>query len=103
MRSKTGTVTVPKTTQPIDLSFTAEVIADPNSGWLCVQMPNSAELFGTGKSVKVAGTVDGHDYEASMLPVGGGVHMMPLRAPFRKVLKKGLGDEVVVHLTRRCS
>jgi len=85
----------------LDKTFTATVIPDSNSGWPCVQMPGSAEFFGTGKSVKVAGTVDGHDYEASMLPVGGGVHMMPLRAAFRKTIKKELGDEVTVHLTRR--
>jgi hypothetical protein len=85
----------------IDVIFTATVIADSNSGWPCVQMPDSAAFFGTGKAVKVAGTVDGHDYEATMLPVGGGTHMMPLRAPFRKTIKKGVGDDVEIHLTRR--
>ncbi|MEC5180238.1 DUF1905 domain-containing protein [Arthrobacter sp. CG_A4] len=90
-----------KTAQPIDTTFSANVITDGNSGWLCVQMPDSAEFFGTGKSVKIGGTVDGHDYEATMLPVGGGTHMMPLRAAFRKVLAKDVGDEVTVHLTRR--
>lgn len=85
----------------VDVTFTAEVIPDSNSGWPCVQMPGSAAFFGTGKAVKVGGTVDGHSYEASMLPVGGGTHMMPLRAPFRKTIGKGLGDEVTVHLTRR--
>ena len=89
--------------QTIDVTFTATVIADSNSGWLCVQMPDSAAFFGTGKAVKVAGTVDGHDYEATMLPVGGGTHMMPLRAPFRKILQKGLGDDVKVQLTHRFS
>ena len=89
--------------QAIDVAFSATVVADSNSGWLCIQMPHSAEFFGTGTSVKVGGTVDGHDYEASMLPVGGGTHMMPLRAAFRKVLQKGLDDEVTVHLTHRFS
>lgn len=85
----------------IDTTFSAEIIADSNSGWLCVQMPGSAEFFGTGKAVKVEGTVDGHPYAASMLPVGDGVHMMPLRAAFRKTIGKGLGDHVEVHLTAR--
>lgn len=87
--------------QAIDVTFTATVLADSNSGWPCVQMLESAQFFGTGKPVKVAGTVDGHDYAATMLPVGGGTHMMPLRAAFRKALRKGVGDEVAVHLTRR--
>ncbi|WP_168627566.1 DUF1905 domain-containing protein [Cryobacterium sp. BB307] len=90
-----------RTAQPIDVTFSAEVIADSNSGWLCVQLPDSAEIFGTGKSVRVCGTVDGHDYEATMLPVGGGTHMLALRAALRKVLNIKLGDEVVVHLTGR--
>ncbi|MEV6906404.1 DUF1905 domain-containing protein [Amycolatopsis sp. NPDC051071] len=87
----------------IDVTFTAEVIPDGNSGWPCVNMPDSAEFFGTGKAVKVSGTVDGHDYEASMLPIGGGIHMMPLRKPFRKVIQKEIGDKVTVHLTKRIS
>lgn len=87
--------------QAIDTTFRATLIADSNSGWPCVQMPGSAEFFGTGKSVKIGGTVDGHDYEATMLPVGGGTHMMPLRSAFRKVLEKTIGDEITVHLTRR--
>lgn len=91
----------PRPAEEIDTTFTATIIADSNSGWPCVQMPGSGDYFGTGKAVKVGGTVDGHDYEASMLPVGGGVHMLPLRAPFRKVLKKGIGDEVTVRLTKR--
>ena len=90
-----------KSAQMIDCAFAATIISDANSGWPCVQMPGSAVFFGTGKAVKVAGTVDGHPYEASMLPVGNGTHMMPIRAPFRKVIGKDLGDEVRVHLTRR--
>ncbi|WP_067449932.1 DUF1905 domain-containing protein [Actinomadura macra] len=92
-----------RTAHEIDTTFTATVVADSNSGWPCVRMPGSADFFGTGKAVRVAGTVDGHDYEAAMLPIGGGTHMMPLRAAFRKTIGKGLGDEVTVHLTRRFS
>ena len=87
----------------LDITFTAEVIAESNSGWLCVQMPGSARVLGTGNAVKAGGTVDGHPYEATMLPVGGGTHMMPLRAAFRKQIQKGLGDHVIVHLTLRLS
>ncbi len=85
----------------LDIAFAAPIIADNNSGWLCVQMPGSAEVFGTGKAVKVEGTVNGHEYTASMLPVGGGTHMMPIRTALRKTLGKGLGDVVEVHLTAR--
>lgn len=85
----------------LDITFSAQTIADNNSGWSCVQMPGSAEVFGTGKAVKVERTVNGHKYAASMLPVGGGAHMMPIRAALRNTLGKGLGDVVNVHLSAR--
>lgn len=84
----------------IDIHFTTEIVPEKNSGWACVMLKDSVEIFGTGKSVKVRGTVDGHEYEATMMS-SGGIHMMPLRAPFRKKIGKGLGDEVDVHLTER--
>lgn len=90
-----------KTTEPIDITFQTTVIADSNSGWACVQMPESAKFFGSGKSVKVGGTIRGEAYEATMLPVGGGTHMLPLRSAIRKTLGLSLGDEVTVHLTHR--
>lgn len=86
--------------EPIDIKFTTEIVPEKNSGWACVLLEKSIEIFGTGKSVKVRGTVDGEDYEATMMS-SGGIHMMPLRAPFRKKLGKGIGDEVTVHLTER--
>ena len=89
--------------QTLDVTFTATVIADSNSGWPCVQMADFAEFFGTGKAVKIGGTVDGYPYQATMLPVGGGTHMLPLRAAFRKLLAKSVGDNVTVHLTDRFS
>lgn len=86
--------------EPIDITFTTKIVPEKNSGWACVLLEKSVEIFGTGKSVKVCGTVDGHEYEATMMS-SGGIHMMPLRAPFRKKIGKELGDEVTVHLTDR--
>ncbi|MEK8228665.1 hypothetical protein NKG05_25660 [Oerskovia sp. M15] len=39
--------------QALDVTFTSTIIADSNSGWPCVQMPDSANFFGTGKAVKI--------------------------------------------------
>lgn len=36
-----------------------------------------------------------------MLPVGGGIHTMPIRSALRKTLGKGLGVAVDVHLSVR--
>lgn len=86
--------------EPLDITFTAEIVSEKNSGWACVLLKDSVEIFGTGKAVKVRGTVDGEDYDATMMS-SGGIHMMPLRAPFRKKIGKDLGDIVDVRLTER--
>lgn len=86
---------------PLDLSFRAEITRDKNSGWPCVQMPNSAELLGTGKAIRVLARISGSDYEATMLPVGNGVHMLPLRANFRREHALEVGQHVDVQLQYR--
>ena len=87
----------------IDTSFTGTVVSEKNSGWACVVMPDSGEFFGTRRAVKVTGTVDGHEFAATRMPMGDGTHMVPLKAALRKLLGKGLGDEVSVTLSQRTS
>lgn len=88
--------------EPLDIQFTTTIVPEKNSGWACVLLEKSVEIFGTGKNVKVRGTVEGEEYEATMMS-SGGIHMMPLRAAFRKKIGKDLGDEVTVHLKERLS
>jgi len=86
----------------IDKMFTATIGKDEaTSGWTCVIWPESASFFGTRKPVKVAGTIDGHVFQATFLPLGDGTHMLPLKAALMKTLKKQVGDSVEVHLTER--
>lgn len=87
--------------EEIDVRLDTIVSKDDNSGWACVSFADSAERFGTGKAIKVTGTVDGHPIEATLLPTGGGTHMMPIKAATRKAIDKGVGDNVTIHLTQR--
>jgi Domain of unknown function (DUF1905) len=87
----------------IDETFTATITTESNSGWTCVVMPRSGDIFGTRKPVKVGGTVGGHAFRATLLPMGDGTHMVPLKAALRKQLGKSVGDEVTVHLDQRHS
>ncbi|WP_062132478.1 DUF1905 domain-containing protein [Demequina aestuarii] len=88
---------------PLDHTFTAPIGVEVKSEtWACVEMPDSAEFFGTGKSVKVDAEVDGVALEnVGFMPTGRGGHMVSLSAKVRKQLGKDIGDEVTVSLTRR--
>lgn len=90
-----------KTAHDIDTTFTSPITTERNSGWTCVVMPGSGDFFGTRKPVGVAGTVDGHAFQATMLPIGDGTHMVPLKAALRKLVDKPLGQDVTVHLSQR--
>jgi hypothetical protein len=90
--------------QEIDTTFTAPMSRDESiGGWTIVLMPGSCEFFGTRKPVKVAGTIDGHAFAATMLPMGDGIHMIPIKAALRKSVGKEHGADVTVRLERRFS
>jgi len=51
----------------IDMTFIAKITKDKNSGWTCVEWPESVSALGTGKAVKVTAAIDGHDFQATFL------------------------------------
>jgi hypothetical protein len=70
--------------------------------WSCIEVPNSAEFLGTGRSVRVDATVDDVSLEnVGAMPTGTGGHMVSLSAKVRKSLGKDLGDTVHVAITTR--
>jgi hypothetical protein len=86
----------------IDKTFTATMQKSPNTGgWTYVVMPDAYEFFGTHGAVKVKGTVNGEPFQSSLMAMGDGVQMLPVKADIRKTIGKEAGDEVTVHLTER--
>jgi Domain of unknown function (DUF1905) len=87
--------------QRIDTMFTATITTERNRGWTCVVLSGSGDFFGTPKPVKVAGTIDEHPFRATLLPMGNGIHMVPLKAALRNVFDKGIGQDITVLLQQR--
>ena len=72
--------------------------------WSCVEIPDSAAFFGTGKAVRVDAKIDEVTLEnVGAMVTGRGGHMVSLSAKVRKALGKEIGDPVTVTITKRPS
>ena len=89
--------------QQLDATFTAPIRKD-GAFPTYLELAGSAELLGTRRAVKVAGTLDGHPFAGTLMPSGSGPHWLPLRAALCTTIgKSAAGEQVAVHLQERTS
>ena len=88
---------------PLDHTFSVPIGVEVKGDiWSCVELPGSAELLGTKRSVRVDATVDSIQLlNVGLMPTGRGELMLSISAKVRKQLGKEIGDTVSVHLDRR--
>ncbi|WP_456843789.1 DUF1905 domain-containing protein [Cellulomonas sp. P5_C6] len=87
--------------QPLDVTFTVPIEKD-GAFPTFLELTGSKELLGTGKAVKVSGTLDGHPFAATLMPSGTGPHWLPLRKALCTLIGKDAAGELVeVHLLER--
>ncbi|MES2591601.1 MAG: YdeI/OmpD-associated family protein [Bacteroidota bacterium] len=57
------------------------------------------KLFGTKKTIRTKGTINGYCYSGiSLMPLGDGTHFLPIKKEIRKAIKKDAGDTVKIEL-----
>lgn len=71
---------------------------EDRDGWTCVMWPESVSFFGSTKSVKVKGTMNGVAFQTAFMPWGDGTQFLPVSKKLLKAMKKQPGDTIVVHL-----
>jgi hypothetical protein len=87
--------------QALDAEFTVPIRKD-GAFPTYLELPGSDDLLDTRRAVKVAGTLDGHAFAATLMPSGTGPHWLPLRAALCTAIGKDRRDDIVhVHLQQR--
>jgi hypothetical protein len=84
---------------PIKKMFKA--IIEDRDGFACVNWPESVAFFGSTRSVKVRGAMNGIAFQTAFLPWGDGTQFLPVSKKLLKAMQAQPGDVIEVYLEER--
>src|SRR5258708_11169955 len=84
---------------PINKTFKATI--EDRNGWACVVWTESATFFGSTRSVKVKGTMEGVAFQSAFMPLGDGTQFLPVAKNLLKAMQVQPGDVIEVSLAER--
>ncbi len=85
----------------IHKTFQATIV--DRGSWSAVVWPESVAFFGSTKSIKVSGTMDGVPFQTAFLPWGDGTQFLPVSKKILKAMGKQTGDTITVRLEETVS
>jgi uncharacterized protein DUF1905 len=71
---------------------------EERGGWTVVVWPESVAFFGSTRSIKVKGTMNGVPFQTAFLPWGDGTQCLPVSKKLLKAMGKQSGDTITVTL-----
>src|SRR5258708_28599048 len=84
---------------PINKTFKATI--EVRGNWACVVWSESVTFFGSTRSVKVKGTMNGVPFQTAFLPWGDGTQFLPVSKKLLKAMQTQPGDVIEVSLAER--
>ena len=82
----------------MEINKTFQAIIVERGEWTAVVWPESVAFFGSSRSIKVTGTVNGVPFQTAFLPWGDGTQFLPISKKLLKAMGKQPGDTITVTL-----
>jgi hypothetical protein len=87
----------------MEINQTFQATIEERGGWTVVVWPESVAFFGSTRSIKVKGTMNGVPFQTAFLPWGDGTQFLPVSKKLLKTMGKQPGDTITITLEESLS
>jgi hypothetical protein len=87
----------------MEINQTFQATIEERGGWTVVVWPESVAFFGSTRSIKVKGSMNGVPFQTAFLPWGDGTQFLPVSKKVLKAMGKQSGDTITVTLEESLS